>query len=539
MTLTMRPAWQALAAHHEAISDVHLRELFAADPERGTSMTASGGSLFLDYSKHRATPETITLLVALARECGLSARTKAMFAGEKINVTEHRAVLHTALRAPRDATISVDGVNVVPLVHEVLDRMRAFSTAVRDGTWKGFTGRRIRNIVNIGIGGSDLGPAMAYRALAHYTQRDLTVRFVSNVDGTDFVEATRDLDPAETLFIVSSKTFTTIETMTNAAAARAWIVGALGDERAIARHFVAVSTNEAAVRKFGIDPANMFGFWDWVGGRYSMDSAIGLSTMIAIGADSFGEMLGGMRVIDEHFRDAPLEKNLPVLHALLGIWYTDFFGTQTAAVLPYDQYLARFPSYLQQLIMESNGKSVTRSGARVRYATAPVIWGEPGTNGQHSFHQLLHQGTPLVPVDFIGFMRSLNPLGAQHDLLMANLFAQAEALAFGKTAAEVRAEGTPEELVPHRVFEGNRPSSVILADLLTPATLGSLIALYEHSVFTQGVIWDIDSFDQWGVELGKTLATRIAADLAPGADTSPAHDSSTSALISRYRAARG
>jgi glucose-6-phosphate isomerase len=539
MTLTMRPAWQALVAHHEAISDVHLRELFAADPERGTSMTASGGSLFLDYSKHRATPETITLLVALARECGLSARTKAMFAGEKINVTEHRAVLHTALRAPRDATISVDGVNVVPLVHEVLDRMRAFSTAVRDGTWKGFTGRRIRNIVNIGIGGSDLGPAMAYRALAHYTQRDLTVRFVSNVDGTDFVEATRDLDPAETLFIVSSKTFTTIETMTNAAAARAWIVGALGDERAIARHFVAVSTNEAAVRKFGIDPANMFGFWDWVGGRYSMDSAIGLSTMIAIGADSFGEMLGGMRVIDEHFRDAPLEKNLPVLHALLGIWYTDFFGTQTAAVLPYDQYLARFPSYLQQLIMESNGKSVTRSGARVRYATAPVIWGEPGTNGQHSFHQLLHQGTPLVPVDFIGFMRSLNPLGAQHDLLMANLFAQAEALAFGKTAAEVRAEGTPEELVPHRVFEGNRPSSVILADLLTPATLGSLIALYEHSVFTQGVIWDIDSFDQWGVELGKTLATRIAADLAPGADTSPAHDSSTNALISRYRAARG
>jgi glucose-6-phosphate isomerase len=539
MTLTMRPAWQALAAHHEAISDVHLRELFAADSERGTSMTASGGSLFLDYSKHRATPETITLLVALARECGLSARTKAMFAGEKINVTEHRAVLHTALRAPRDATISVDGVNVVPLVHEVLDRMRAFSTAVRDGTWKGFTGRRIRNIVNIGIGGSDLGPAMAYRALAHYTQRDLTVRFVSNVDGTDFVEATRDLDPAETLFIVSSKTFTTIETMTNAAAARAWIVGALGDERAIARHFVAVSTNEAAVRKFGIDPANMFGFWDWVGGRYSMDSAIGLSTMIAIGADSFGEMLGGMRAIDEHFRDAPLEKNLPVLHALLGIWYTDFFGTQTAAVLPYDQYLARFPSYLQQLIMESNGKSVTRSGARVRYATAPVIWGEPGTNGQHSFHQLLHQGTPLVPVDFIGFMRSVNPLGAQHDLLMANLFAQAEALAFGKTAAEVRAEGTPEELVPHRVFEGNRPSSVILADLLTPATLGSLIALYEHSVFTQGVIWDIDSFDQWGVELGKTLATRIAADLAPGADTSPAHDSSTSALISRYRAARG
>jgi glucose-6-phosphate isomerase len=538
-TLTARPAWQALTAHHEAIRDVHLRELFAADPERGTRMTASGGSLFLDYSKHRATPETITLLVALARECGLVERRMAMFTGEKINVTEQRAVLHTALRAPRDATITVDGANVVPLVHEVLDRMRAFSTAVRDGTWKGFTGRRIRNVVNIGIGGSDLGPAMAYRALAHYAQRDLTVRFVSNVDGTDFVEATRDLDPAETLFIVSSKTFTTIETMTNAAVARAWILAALSDERAIARHFVAVSTNEAAVRKFGIDPANMFGFWDWVGGRYSMDSAIGLSTMLAIGPDSFGDMLGGMRTMDEHFRDAPLEQNLPVLHALLGIWYTDFFGTQTAAVLPYDQYLARFPSYLQQLIMESNGKSVTLSGARVRYATAPVIWGEPGTNGQHSFHQLLHQGTPLVPVDFIGFMRSLNPLGAQHDLLMANLFAQAEALAFGKTAAEVRAEGTPEALVPHRVFEGNRPSSVILADLLTPATLGSLIALYEHSVFTQGVIWDIDSFDQWGVELGKTLATRIAADLAPGADTTPAHDSSTNALISRYRAARG
>jgi glucose-6-phosphate isomerase len=538
-TLTARPAWHALAAHHEAIRDVHLRELFAADPERGTRMTASGASLFLDYSKHRTTPETITLLLALARECGLPERMKAMFAGEKINVTEHRAVLHTALRAPRDATITVDGVNVVPLVHEVLDRMRAFATAVRDGTWKGFTGRRIRSIVNIGIGGSDLGPAMAYRALAHYTQRDLTVRFVSNVDGTDFVEATRDLDPAETLFIVSSKTFTTIETMTNAAVARAWILAALRDERAIARHFVAVSTNEAAVRKFGIDPANMFGFWDWVGGRYSMDSAIGLSTMIAVGPESFGDMLGGMRTMDEHFRDTPFEQNLPVLHALLGIWYTDFFGTQSAAVLPYDQYLARFPSYLQQLIMESNGKSVTLSGARVRYSTAPVIWGEPGTNGQHSFHQLLHQGTPLVPVDFIGFMRSLNPLGTQHDLLMANLFAQAEALAFGKTAAEVRAEGTPEPLVPHRVFEGNRPSSVILADLLTPATLGALIALYEHSVFTQGVIWDIDSFDQWGVELGKTLATRIAADLAPGADTSPAHDSSTNALISRYRAARG
>jgi glucose-6-phosphate isomerase len=538
-TLTTRREWQALAAHHEAIRDVHLRELFAADPERGTRMTASGGSLFLDYSKHRATPETIALLVSLARACGLVERRKAMFEGEKINLTEHRAVLHTALRAPRDATITVDGVNVVPLVHEVLDRMRAFATAVRDGSWKGFTGRRIRSIVNIGIGGSDLGPAMAYRALAHYTQRDLTMRFVSNVDGTDFVEATRDLDPAETLFIVSSKTFTTIETMTNAARAREWSVSALGDQRAVARHFVAVSTNERAVREFGIDPANMFGFWDWVGGRYSMDSAIGLSTMIAIGPDGFRDMLGGMRAMDEHFRDAPLEQNLPVLHAMLGIWYTDFFGTQSAAVLPYDQYLARFPSYLQQLIMESNGKSVTLSGARVRYATSPVIWGEPGTNGQHSFHQLLHQGTPLVPVDFIGFMRSLNPVGAQHDLLMANLFAQAAALAFGKSAEEVRAEGTPESLVPHRVFEGNRPSSVILVSLLTPATLGALIALYEHSVFTQGVVWDIDSFDQWGVELGKTLATRIAADLAPGADTTPAHDSSTNALISRYRAARG
>ncbi len=538
-TLTTRPAWQALAAHHEAIRDVHLRELFAADPERGTRMTASGASLFLDYSKHRATPETIALLVALARECGLVERRMAMFSGEKINITEHRAVLHTALRAPREATITVDGVNVVPLVHEVLDRMRAFATAVRGGAWKGFTGSRIRNIVNIGIGGSDLGPAMAYRALAHFAQRDLTVRFVSNVDATDFAEATRDLDPAQTLFIVSSKTFTTIETMTNAAVARDWIIGALGDPRAVARHFVAVSTNEHAVREFGIDPANMFGFWDWVGGRYSMDSAIGLSTMIAIGPDSFGEMLGGMRTMDGHFRDAPLEQNLPVLHALLGIWYTDFFGTQSAAVLPYDQYLARFPAYLQQLVMESNGKSVTLSGARVRYATSPVIWGEPGTNGQHSFHQLLHQGTPLVPVDFIGFMHSLNPMGAQHDLLMANLLAQAAALAFGKTAAEVRAEGTPEALVPHRVFEGNRPSSVILAGLLTPATLGALIALYEHSVFTQGVIWDIDSFDQWGVELGKTLATRIAADLAPSADTAPAHDSSTNALISRYRAARG
>ena len=536
--LTARPAWLALATHHDAIRDVHLRELFAADPDRGTRMTASGASLFLDYSKHRATPETMSLLVALARECGLSERTKAMFSGERLNLTENRAVLHVALRAPRGASIVVDGVNVVPLVHAVLDRMRAFSEAVRDGAWNGFTGHQIRNIVNIGIGGSDLGPAMAYRALAHYTKRDLTVRFVSNVDGTAFAEATRDLDPSETLCIVSSKTFTTVETMTNATAAREWIVGALGDERAVAQHFVAVSTNEAAVRAFGIDPANMFGFWDWVGGRYSMDSAIGLSTMLAIGPDSFEEMLGGFHAMDEHFEAAPLDRNLPVILALLGIWYTDFFGAQSAAVLPYDQYLSRFPSYLQQLIMESNGKSVTLHGERVRYATSPVIWGEPGTNGQHSFHQLLHQGTPLVPVDFIGFSQSLNPAGAQHDLLMANLFAQAAALAFGKSAAEVRAEGTAESLVPHRVFEGNRPSSVILAERLTPATLGALIALYEHAVFTQGVIWDIDSFDQWGVELGKTLATRIAADLTPGVDTTPAHDSSTNALISRYRASR-
>ena len=536
--LTARPAWLALVAHYDAIRDVHLRELFAVDPERGTRMTAEGASLYLDYSKHRATPETLALLTNLARECGLAERTRAMFSGEKINVTENRAVLHVALRAARGSTIMVDGVNVVPLVHEVLDRMRAFTTAVRDGAWNGFTGRQIRNVVNIGIGGSDLGPAMAYRALAHYTKRDLTVRFVSNVDGTDFAEATRDLDPAETLCIVSSKTFTTIETMTNAAAARDWIVGALGDEHAVSRHFVAVSTNEAAVRKFGIDPANMFGFWDWVGGRYSMDSAIGLSTMLAIGADHFDEMLGGLRAMDEHFRDAPLEQNVPVILALLGIWYTDFFGAESAAVLPYDQYLSRFPSYLQQLIMESNGKSVTLAGDRVRYATSPVIWGEPGTNGQHSFHQLLHQGTELIPVDFIGFSQWLNPSGAQHDLLMANMFAQAAALAFGKTAAEVRAEGTPAQLVPHRVFEGNRPSSIILADKLTPATLGALIALYEHSVFTQGVIWGIDSFDQWGVELGKTLATRISANLTPGADTPLAHDSSTNALIIRYKARR-
>jgi glucose-6-phosphate isomerase len=537
-SLTTRPAWRALSAHYDAICDVHLRELFAADPARGARMTATGASLFLDYSKHRVSPQTLELLFSLARECGVEERRRAMFAGEKINTTEHRAVLHTALRAPRDARIMVDGVNVVAEVHEVLDRMRVFTDRVRSGAWLGFTGKRIRAVVNIGIGGSDLGPAMASRALAHYSQRDLTFRFVSNVDPTDFAEATRDLDPAETLFIVSSKTFTTLETMENANAARRWTLAALHDEKAIARHFVAVSTNEKGVEQFGIDTANMFGFWEWVGGRYSMDSAIGLSTMLAIGAHAFGEMLGGFRAMDEHFRTTPLEQNLPVIMALLGVWYTDFFGTRSAAVLPYDQYLARFPAYLQQLVMESNGKSVTLGGARVRYATSPVIWGEPGTNGQHSFHQLLHQGTPLVPIDFIGFLSPLNPNGDMYELLMANMFAQAAALAFGKTAEQVRAEGTAEALVPHRVFEGNRPSSVILAPRLTPATLGTLIALYEHMVFVQGVIWDIDSFDQWGVELGKTLAVSIARDLDPANETPSARDSSTNGLIERFRAAQ-
>ena len=537
-SLTTRPAWRALSAHYDAICDVHLRELFAADPARGTRMTASGASLFLDYSKHRVSPQTLELLFTLARECGVEERRRAMFAGEKINTTENRAVLHTALRAPRDARIEVDGVNVVPEVHAVLDRMRVFTDRVRSGAWLGFTGKRIRAVVNIGIGGSDLGPAMAYRALAHYSQRDLTFRFVSNVDPTDFVEATRDLDPAETLFIVSSKTFTTLETMENANAARRWLLAALHDETSVARHFVAVSTNEKGVEKFGIDTANMFGFWDWVGGRYSMDSAIGLSTMLAIGAHAFGEMLGGFRSMDEHFRTTPLEQNLPVIMALLGVWYTDFFGTRSAAILPYDQYLARFPAYLQQLVMESNGKSVTLGGARVRYATSPVIWGEPGTNGQHSFHQLLHQGTPLVPIDFIGFLSPLNPNGDMYEYLMANMFAQAAALAFGKTAEQVRAEGTAEALVPHRVFEGNRPSSVILAPRLTPATLGTLIALYEHMVFVQGAIWDIDSFDQWGVELGKTLAVSIARDLDPATETPSARDSSTNGLIERFRKAQ-
>ncbi len=534
LPLTQLRAWQALGRHFAAVRDVHLRALFADDPQRGERLTTEAAGLFLDYSKQRVTDETLRLLLALAEESGLRARIDAMFGGAKINVTENRAVLHVALRAPRDATIVVDGVNVVPEVHAVLDRMADFATRVRDGRFTGHTGRKLRAVVNIGIGGSDLGPVMAYEALRHYTDRSLTERFVSNVDGTDFVEATRDLDPAETLFIVSSKTFTTLETMTNAASARAWLLGALGDEHAVARHFVAVSTNAAEVTKFGIDRANMFGFWDWVGGRYSMDSAIGLSTMIAIGPDHFRAMLDGFHAMDEHFRTAPFDRNLPVLMALLTVWYADFFGAQTVAVLPYAQYLKRFPAYLQQLMMESNGKQVTLEGRRVDYATGPIFWGEPGTNGQHSFYQLLHQGTPLVPCDFIGFLEPLHALGIHHDLLTANLLAQTEALAFGRTPAEVAGAGVSPPLVPHRSFPGNRPSSTILAERLTPATLGALVALYEHSVFTQGTIWQIDSFDQWGVELGKALAQRIVPEL-----TSPAaplaHDSSTNALINRYR----
>jgi glucose-6-phosphate isomerase len=538
-TLTRRPAWKALAAHHAQVRDVHLRTLFADDPERGERLVAEGAGLYLDYSKHRVTDETLRLLLRLAEECGLRARIDAMFRGEKINVTEGRAVLHVALRAPRDAVIAVDGENVVPQVHAVLDRMAEFSNRVRGGAWTGFTGKRIRNVINIGIGGSDLGPVMAYEALRDYSEREMTFRFVSNVDGTDFVEATRDLDAAETLFIISSKTFTTLETMTNARAARAWSVSALGDERAVARHFVAVSTNAEEVRKFGIDTANMFEFWDWVGGRYSMDSAIGLSTMLAVGPERFREMLAGFHAMDEHFRTAPFERNLPVLMGLLAVWYNNFFGAQTVAVLPYDQYLKRFPAYLQQLTMESNGKHVTLDGAPVDYQTGPIYWGEPGTNGQHSFYQLIHQGTKLIPCDFIGFCQSLNPLGDQHELLMANLFAQTEALAFGKTADEVRAEGTAEALVPHRTFEGNRPTTTILAARLTPETLGALVALYEHSVFTQGTIWQIDSFDQWGVELGKVLATRIIPELTSGDEPRLAHDGSTNALIRRYRRGRG
>ena len=535
---TALPAWKALAAHQAEIGDLHLRALFAADPARASRFTAEAVGLYVDYSKHRITEQTVGLLLRLAEECGLAARIAAMFGGEKINVTEQRAVMHVALRAPRDERMFVDGVDVVPEVHAVLGRMSAFAAAVRDGSWTGHTGRAIRNVVNIGIGGSDLGPVMAYEALRHYSRRDMTFRFVSNVDGTDFVEATRDLDAAETLFIVCSKTFTTLETLANAHAARAWCVRALGDERAVRRHFVAVSTNTDGVTKFGIDPANMFEFWDWVGGRYSMDSAIGLSTMLAVGADHFREMLAGFHAMDLHFRTAPFERNLPVLMGLLAVWYASFFDAQTVAVLPYDQYLKRLPAYLQQLTMESNGKRVTLDGTRVDYGTSPIVWGEPGTNGQHSFYQLIHQGTRLVPCDVIAFSQPLNPLDGHHDLLMANVFAQTEALAFGKTAEEVRAEGTPEWLVPHRVFEGNRPTTTILADRLTPATLGSLIALYEHSVFTQGAIWGIDSFDQWGVELGKALAQRIGGELAGGGAPMDAHDSSTYALMQRYLGAR-
>jgi glucose-6-phosphate isomerase len=530
-------AWQALSAHFSEIRETHLRELFAEDPGRGERLTLEAEGIYLDYSKNRITDETIRLLIRLAEERRLAERRDAMFAGEKINLTEDRAVLHVALRAPREQRIEVDGEDIVPKVHEVLDRMAAFAERVRTGEWKGHTGKRIRNVINIGIGGSDLGPVMAYEALRHYSQRDLTFRFVSNVDSTDFVEATRDLDPEETLFIVSSKTFTTLETIRNASTAREWALAELRDEAAVAKHFVAVSTNEREVAKFGIDTANMFGFWDWVGGRYSMDSAIGLSTMLAIGPRNFHAMLAGFHAIDEHFRTAPLDRNLPVVLGLLTIWYADFFGSETVAVLPYDQYLKRFPAYLQQLTMESNGKSMTLEGARVDYQTGPIFWGEPGTNGQHSFYQLIHQGTKLIPCDFIGFERTLNAIGNHHDLLMANVFAQTEALAFGKTPEQVRKEGTERWLVPHRVFDGNRPSNTILTERLDPETLGKLVALYEHSVFVQGVIWGVNSFDQWGVELGKVLAKRIAAELEADAEPELAHDSSTNALIRRYRGA--
>ncbi len=537
--LRERTAWKGLEAHAEDMRQTHLRELFADDPKRGERLTVEALGLYLDYSKNRITDETIELLLDLAAESGLRARIEAMFAGEKINLTEARAVLHVALRAPRGESIEVDGEDIVPKVHEVLDRMADFAERVRSGAWKGHTGKRIRNVVNIGIGGSDLGPVMAYEALRAYSDRTMTFRFVSNVDGTDIAEATRDLDAEETLFIVSSKTFTTLETLTNARTAREWALARLDDEAAVAKHFVAVSTNEQEVAKFGIDIANMFGFWDWVGGRYSMDSAIGLSTMLAIGPDNFRSLLAGFHAIDKHLRTAPFEENLPVLLGLLTLWYADFFGAQTVAVLPYDQYLKRFPAYLQQLTMESNGKSVTLDGSRVDYETGPVFWGEPGTNGQHSFYQLIHQGTKLIPCDFIGFTKTLNPLGEHHDLLMANVFAQTEALAFGKTPEQVREEGTDEWLVPHRVFEGNRPSNTILAQRLDPETLGKLIALYEHSVFVQGVIWDVNSFDQWGVELGKVLAKRIGDELQSTAEPNLEHDSSTNALIRRYRARKG
>jgi glucose-6-phosphate isomerase len=529
-------AWTALRAHAAQLEGVHLRQLFADDPKRGERMVVDAAGVYFDYSKNRANDETLKLLLALAAEAKLRDRIDAMFGGERINVSENRAVLHVALRAPRGAVIMHDGQNVVPEVHAVLDKMAGFANRVRSGEWKGHTGKRIRNAINIGIGGSDLGPVMAYEALKYFSERAMTFRFVSNVDGTDFAEAVRDLDPAETLFVVSSKTFTTLETMTNAHSARAWLLGGLGgDEKSIARHFVAVSTNAAEVKKFGIDTANMFGFWDWVGGRYSMDSAIGLSTMIAIGPENFRAMLDGFHQMDEHFRTTPFERNLPVLMGLLGIWYNDFFGAETVAVLPYEQYLKRFPAYLQQLTMESNGKHVTIDGTEATYATGPIYWGEPGTNGQHSFYQLIHQGTRLVPCDFIAFTQPLNSLGRHHDILLANVFAQTEALAFGKTPDEVKAEGTPDWLVPHRVFEGNRPSNTILAERLTPKTLGKLVALYEHFVFTQGTIWQINSFDQWGVELGKVLAQRIIPELESPQEPSLAHDSSTNNLIRRYR----
>ena len=528
-------AWKSLKTHFDEIRNVRLRDLFADDPKRGERLTVEASGIFLDYSKNRVTDETLRLLVSLAQECGLREAIDAMFRGEKINFTENRSVLHVALRMPKGSSIVVDGRNVVEEVHEVLDRMAAFANQVRSGEWRGFTGKPIRNVINIGIGGSDLGPVMAYEALRHYSKRDLNFRFISNVDGTDFAEATHGLDPEETLFIISSKTFTTLETMTNAQTAKQWALGKLGSEKAVAKHFVAVSTNAGEVTKFGIDPANMFGFWDWVGGRYSMMSAIGLSTMIAIGPENFRAMLAGAHEIDEHFRSAPFEKNLPAIMGLLAVWYSDFFAAETVAVLPYDQYLKRFPAYLQQLTMESNGKHVTRSGARVTYETGAIYWGEPGTNGQHSFYQLIHQGTRLIPCDFIGFGKSLNPLGEHHDLLMANIFAQAEALAFGKTPEQVKAEGTPDWLVPHRTFEGNRPSNVMLAERLIPAVLGKLVAIYEHSVFTQGIVWCIDSFDQWGVELGKVLAKNIYPELASAQEPEFKHDSSTNALIRRYR----
>jgi glucose-6-phosphate isomerase len=537
--LHKRPAWASLEQHHKKMHDVHLRQLFADDARRGEKMVVEAAGIYLDYSKNRITGETLGLLLQLAEQSGLREHIDAMFRGDKINVSEKRSVLHVALRAPKGATILHDGKNVVPDVHAVLDKMAAFADRIRGGDWKGHTGKPIRNVINIGIGGSDLGPVMAYEALRHYSRRDMTFRFVSNVDGTDFAEAVHGLDAAETLFIVSSKTFTTLETMTNAHSARDWLLAGLKDQAATAKHFVAVSTNAQEVGKFGIDTANMFGFWDWVGGRYSMDSAIGLSTMIAVGPDNFRAMLGGFHEIDEHFRTAPFERNLPALMGLLSIWYNDFFGAQTVGVMPYEQYLKRFPAYLQQLTMESNGKHVTWDGANLDYDTGPIYWGEPGTNGQHSFYQLIHQGTRLIPCDFIAFAHTLNKVGRHHDMLLANVFAQAEALAFGKTVEQVKAEGTPDWLVPHRLFEGNRPSNTILLDRLTPASLGKLVALYEHSVFTQGTIWQIDSFDQWGVELGKELAQRIIPELESAQEPKLAHDSSTNALIRRYRKMKG